>query len=59
MIFFFCFAVGYCVFMFKLSWQLSMVTVIGLPVVMVVSKAYGNYYKVIEWFTKPPVLMLL
>ena len=50
MIFFFCFAVGYCVFMFKLSWQLSMVTVIGLPVVMVVSKAYGNYYKVIEWF---------
>ena len=32
--------------MFKLSWQLSLVTVIGLPVIMVVSEAYGEYYKV-------------
>lgn len=38
--------VGVCVFMFKLSWRLSMVTVVGLPVVMGISKLYGDYYEV-------------
>ena len=40
------FTVGVCAFMFKLSWRLSMVTVIGLPIIMGVSKVYGTYYQV-------------
>lgn len=38
--------VGFVVFMFKLSWRLSLVTVVGLPVTMVVVDLYGEYYKV-------------
>ncbi len=40
-------SVGCAVFMFKLSWRLSMVTVIGLPVVKLVTTLYGQYYKVV------------
>jgi len=39
-------AVGVCVFMFKLSWRLSMITVVGLPVIMAISKFYGEFYGV-------------
>ena len=38
--------VGICIFMFKLSWRLSMITVVGLPVIMAVSKLYGEFYGV-------------
>ena len=38
--------VGICIFMFKLSWRLSMITVVGLPVIMTVSKIYGEFYGV-------------
>ncbi|XP_077995651.1 ABC-type oligopeptide transporter ABCB9-like [Glandiceps talaboti] len=37
--------IGYLVIMFKLSWQLTIVTLIGIPLVAVVSKFYGKYYK--------------
>ncbi|EDO45926.1 predicted protein, partial [Nematostella vectensis] len=36
---------GVCIFMFKLSWQLSVVTMIGLPLIAFLSEVYGNYYK--------------
>ncbi|MGH0152698.1 UNVERIFIED_CONTAM: hypothetical protein FKN15_023796 [Acipenser sinensis] len=36
---------GVCVFMFTLSWKLSLVTFMGFPFVMLVSKLYGKYYK--------------
>ena len=32
--------------MFKLSWRLSMITIVGLPVIMAVSKIYGEFYEV-------------
>ena len=38
-------SVGTCVFMFKLSWKLSVVTLIGLPLVAFISDIYGEYYK--------------
>ncbi|XP_067862440.1 ATP-binding cassette sub-family B member 9 [Heptranchias perlo] len=38
-------SVGMCVFMFTLSWKLSVVTLLGFPVVVMVSKLYGKYYK--------------
>jgi len=38
--------VGVCIFMFKLSWRLSMITVVGLPVIMAISKIYGEFYGV-------------
>jgi len=41
-------AIGVCVFMFALSWRLAIVTFAGLPLVIIVSKVYGSYYKV--WF---------
>ncbi|XP_069475738.1 ABC-type oligopeptide transporter ABCB9 [Ambystoma mexicanum] len=31
--------------MFSLSWQLSLVTILGFPVILLVCKACGNYYK--------------
>ena len=37
-------AVGVIVFMVRLSWRLSMVTVIGLPIITCFSSVYGNYY---------------
>ena len=39
-------AVGVIVFMVRLSWRLSMVTVIGLPIITCFSSVYGNYYQV-------------
>ncbi|XP_023576434.1 ATP-binding cassette sub-family B member 9 [Octodon degus] len=36
---------GVVVFMFSLSWQLSLVTFMGFPIIMVVSNVYGKYYK--------------
>ena len=39
-------AIGVVFFMFKLSWRMSIVTLIGLPCIMAVSKVYGKKYKV-------------
>ncbi|XP_024422695.2 ABC-type oligopeptide transporter ABCB9 [Desmodus rotundus] len=36
---------GVVVFMFSLSWQLSLVTFMGFPIIMLVSDIYGKYYK--------------
>ncbi|XP_051017426.1 ABC-type oligopeptide transporter ABCB9 isoform X1 [Acomys russatus] len=36
---------GVVVFMFSLSWQLSLVTFMGFPIIMMVSNVYGKYYK--------------
>ncbi|XP_058137284.1 ABC-type oligopeptide transporter ABCB9-like [Dasypus novemcinctus] len=33
------------IFMFSLSWQLSLVTFMGFPIIMMVSDIYGKYYK--------------
>ena len=41
-------SIGTCVFMFKLSWKLSIVVVVGLPLVALVSEVYGEYYKKIS-----------
>ncbi|XP_044296775.1 ABC-type oligopeptide transporter ABCB9 isoform X1 [Varanus komodoensis] len=38
-------ATGIIVFMFSLSWQLSLVTFMGFPIVMLMSDLYGKYYK--------------
>ncbi|KAI4894315.1 hypothetical protein NFI96_023094 [Prochilodus magdalenae] len=37
--------VGIFVFMFSMSWKLSLVTIMGFPYIAVVSKLYGQYYK--------------
>ncbi|XP_076106354.1 ABC-type oligopeptide transporter ABCB9-like isoform X1 [Mytilus galloprovincialis] len=37
--------VGIIVFMFKLSWRLSLLTLIAFPIVLGVSKVYGEYYR--------------
>ncbi|XP_031572026.1 ATP-binding cassette sub-family B member 9-like [Actinia tenebrosa] len=37
--------VGVCIFMFKLSWKLAIVTLIGLPIIALVSDIYGEYYR--------------
>ncbi|CAN0368708.1 unnamed protein product [Lampetra planeri] len=36
---------GVCVFMFGLSWRLSLLTLLGLPIVTLVSKFYGDFYE--------------
>lgn len=38
-------SIGTCVCMFKLSWKLTIVTLIGLPLVAFISDIYGEYYK--------------
>ncbi|KAK6190801.1 hypothetical protein SNE40_002588 [Patella caerulea] len=38
-------AIGVIVFMFRISWRMSLVTFAGLPIIFVVSKIYGNYYE--------------
>lgn len=38
--------VGSLIFMFSLSWRLSMVTFIAVPIIFLVSKVYGVYYDV-------------
>ena len=40
--------IGICVFMFSLSWRLSVVTLLGLPVFVGLSEVYGKYVKVIS-----------
>ncbi|XP_038657576.1 ATP-binding cassette sub-family B member 9-like isoform X1 [Scyliorhinus canicula] len=38
-------AFGICFFMIVLSWRLSMLVVIGLPILLMLSVLYGKYYK--------------
>ncbi|XP_066545998.1 ABC-type oligopeptide transporter ABCB9 [Amia ocellicauda] len=38
-------SLGYCAFMFTMSWKLSLVTFMGFPFIAIVSKFYGQYYK--------------
>ena len=38
--------VGGLAFMFKMSWQMSLITFIAMPLITIVSKIYGNYYDV-------------
>uniref|UniRef100_H2Z4F0 ABC-type oligopeptide transporter ABCB9 n=1 Tax=Ciona savignyi TaxID=51511 RepID=H2Z4F0_CIOSA len=37
--------VGVCVFMFALSWRMSLITFMGFPLIFSASKVYGKYYK--------------
>lgn len=37
--------VGFFVFMFGMSWKLTLVAIMGFPFVALVSKVYGEYYK--------------
>ncbi|KAK3084563.1 hypothetical protein FSP39_015479 [Pinctada imbricata] len=37
--------IGTVFFMFKLSWRLSLLTVVGIPIVVFVSELYGKYYQ--------------
>ena len=39
-------AIGVVFFMFKLSWRMSVLTLIGLPCIIGVSKVFGNKFKV-------------
>ncbi|XP_062310518.1 ATP-binding cassette sub-family B member 9 [Osmerus eperlanus] len=38
-------AVGYFIFMFGMSWKMTLVTIMGFPFIAVISKVYGEYYK--------------
>lgn len=38
-------SLGYFIFMFGMSWKLSLVTLMGFPFIAIVSKLYGEYYK--------------
>ncbi|XP_048848960.1 ATP-binding cassette sub-family B member 9 [Brienomyrus brachyistius] len=38
-------ALGFCVFMFGMSWKLTLVTIMGFPFIAVISQLYGDYYK--------------
>ncbi|XP_037113963.1 ATP-binding cassette sub-family B member 9 isoform X1 [Syngnathus acus] len=38
-------AVGFLIFMFGMSWKLTLVNMMGLPFIAVLSEYYGNYYK--------------
>ena len=37
--------IGILIFMFRLSWRLTIVTLIGTPMVVIISEAYGDYYQ--------------
>ncbi|KAA8592087.1 hypothetical protein FQN60_017542 [Etheostoma spectabile] len=37
--------IGVFIFMFGMSWKLTLVALMGFPFIAVVSKLYGNYYK--------------
>ncbi|XP_030647204.1 ABC-type oligopeptide transporter ABCB9 [Chanos chanos] len=37
--------VGFFIFMFGMSWKLSLVTLMGFPYIGLISKLYGEYYK--------------
>ncbi|KAM4745397.1 ABC-type oligopeptide transporter ABCB9 [Anableps anableps] len=36
---------GFVIFMFRMSWKLTLVTMMGFPFIALVSKLYGEYYK--------------
>ncbi|MEQ2236702.1 hypothetical protein ILYODFUR_015398 [Ilyodon furcidens] len=36
---------GFVIFMFRMSWKLTLVTMMGFPFIGLVSKLYGEYYK--------------
>uniref|UniRef100_A0A3Q2XK91 ATP-binding cassette, sub-family B (MDR/TAP), member 9 n=1 Tax=Hippocampus comes TaxID=109280 RepID=A0A3Q2XK91_HIPCM len=38
-------AVGFLIFMFGMSWKLTLVNMMGLPFIALLSEYYGNYYK--------------
>lgn len=38
--------VGFFIFMFGMCWKLTLVTIMGFPFIALVSKLYGEYYKV-------------
>ncbi|KAJ8379295.1 hypothetical protein SKAU_G00000730 [Synaphobranchus kaupii] len=38
-------SLGFCFFMFGMSWKLTIVTIMGFPFIVVISKVYGEYYK--------------
>lgn len=38
-------AIGVLFFMFKLSWKLTILTLVCLPVIVIISYVYGNYYE--------------
>ena len=38
-------SIGTCVFMFNLSWKLTVVTLVALPLIAFISEIYGDYYK--------------
>ncbi|XP_074493739.1 ABC-type oligopeptide transporter ABCB9 [Sebastes fasciatus] len=37
--------VGFFIFMFGMSWKLTLVTIMGFPFIAIVSQLYGDYYK--------------
>uniref|UniRef100_A0A8C8JSY3 ABC-type oligopeptide transporter ABCB9 n=1 Tax=Oncorhynchus tshawytscha TaxID=74940 RepID=A0A8C8JSY3_ONCTS len=37
--------IGFFIFMFGISWKLTLVTIMGFPFIAVISKVYGEYYK--------------
>lgn len=39
-------SVGFFIFMFGISWKLTLVTIMGFPFIAIVSQLYGEYYKV-------------
>lgn len=38
--------VGSIVFMIQLTWKLTMITLVGIPLITVVTKYYGGLFKV-------------
>ncbi|KAM9857739.1 ABC-type oligopeptide transporter ABCB9 [Aulostomus maculatus] len=38
-------AVGFFIFMFGMSWKLTLVSIMGFPFIALVSQLYGDYYK--------------
>ena len=44
--------IGTLAFILKLSWQLSLTSFIGAPIVFAVGKIYGNYYRVCSLIIK-------
>lgn len=51
-------SVGFFIFMFGMSWKLTLVTIMGFPFIAVVSKLYGDYYKV-KYIYELNVLIIL
>uniref|UniRef100_A0A8C7D633 ABC-type oligopeptide transporter ABCB9 n=1 Tax=Oncorhynchus kisutch TaxID=8019 RepID=A0A8C7D633_ONCKI len=37
--------IGFFIFMFGMSWKLTLVTIMGFPFIAVISNVYGEYYK--------------